>query len=249
MPVDREIYIEESHGFTKDTFPQWQCPSCKKSVLVVKNFESTHDGGTEIYSSEIWFEPIDDAHLRYTALLSCTNPKCQENVVNVGDGYVDYEYFDGPNGQDRRYQKYYNPLYCYPTIEFFTIPDDTPDKVKNALLDSFSIAYTNHDSAVNKCRIALECLLKDLDLTQVDKYGNIRLNESIKSLPAEFKDIQDHLMAIKWLGNSGSHCDDAFTLHELFDTYDVLEYVLNKLYEKHNKFVQSITDRVNKDKR
>ncbi|UBI32352.1 DUF4145 domain-containing protein (plasmid) [Acinetobacter variabilis] len=41
---------------------------------------------------------------------------------------------------------------------------------------------------------------------------------------------KDYLMAIKWLGNSGSHDLEEITLQDIMDVYEIMEFVLRNLY-------------------
>ena len=39
-------------------------------------------------------------------------------------------------------------------------------------------------------------------------------------------------MAIKWIGNFGSHASDLLTKDDVLDAYEILELVISKLYER-----------------
>ncbi|WP_336798308.1 DUF4145 domain-containing protein [Erwinia aphidicola] len=57
-----------------------------------------------------------------------------------------------------------------------------------------------------------------------------KLHERIKLMPDEYVMHQAALMAIKWLGNAGSHEADRVTSEDVEKAYKIVEFVLHKIY-------------------
>ena len=76
------------------------------------------------------------------------------------------------------------------------------------------------------------------------------MHQKIEKLASpKYDNIRDKFMALKWLGNDGSHCGDKkMTSDDVLDGYDLLSFVLKKLYIEELSHVETITERLNADK-
>ncbi len=61
------------------------------------------------------------------------------------------------------------------------------------------------------------------------------------------ENYKEFLLAIKWLGNAGSH-PDIITTDDVMDTYEIMEHVLENIYENKEKNIRKIAKRINKRK-
>jgi len=249
--IDRTLYKGYS---SKEGMSKWQCPTCYSSLLQLDNdkFIVEYNSGTAVNYHEDWFDAPEMIVYTFTTLLHCTNKNCKEVVTCSGTGYVEEEYYSEYGHHERRYEDYFKPFYFYPTLHIFQIPEKTPEDVKEAILASFSMVFTNYSTAANQIRIALECLLTHLKInrTKIIKRKRKRLNlhERIALLPVRFQKIKDVCMAIKWLGNAGSHCGDKMTFDDVFDGYDMLSFILDELYDNKHEHVKKLAKKINKKK-
>ena len=245
--IDRKLY---TGCFTRDNIPSWNCPTCNSGILTAtqENFIDGYTASTSAVIKKIWFEPEEMAELIYTVFLQCSNPKCLENVVNIGSGFVEREY----NEQDWNWVSYFKPKFFYPPLMIFQVPEDTPENVKKAILSSFSFIFINKSSAANQIRIAIECLLTHLKVKQYyvikHKRKKLILHQRIELLSNKYQKIKDVCLAIKWLGNVGSHCDDKIAFNDVFDGYDMLSFVLEELYDNKHNHVKKLAQRINAKK-
>ncbi len=250
--INRGLY---KGWFTQENMLKWQCPTCNSSSLHViqDKFIQQHNSATEINYNEDWFDAPEMIVYTFTALLSCTNPTCKEVVACSGTGSVETEHYHRYDGEyDRRYIDYFKPYFFYPSLQIFLIPEDTPKDVKEAIQSSFSIVFSNKLAAANQIRVALECLLTHLGVKRFTnsrgKRHRLKLHDRILHLSPKFQHIKDLCLAIKWLGNSGSHCGDEMTFDNVFDGYDMLSFLLDEVYANRKAHAEKLAKKINAKK-
>ena len=87
--------------------------------------------------------------------------------------------------------------------------------------------------------------------TTIDKKGKRRglsLHARIEEFRRKFPNEADMLMAIKWIGNSGSHASEKLTKDDTLDGFEILEHVIHKLFETETKRIKKLTKIINKKK-
>lgn len=246
--VNRDLY---SGWFRKEDMSKWQCPTCNCSALKVvkEQFTEKYNSETTINYHEDWFNPPEMIVYTFTALLSCTNPQCKEVVSCSGTGSVEEEYYR----DEREYVEYYKPYFFYPALNIFKIPEDTPIEIKSAIEDSFALVFTNKSAAANKIRIALECLLTNLKvkrfiITRRRKRKRLTLHDRILLLATKYDGLKEICSAIKWLGNSGSHCDEDMKFDDVFNGYDMISFLLDEIYANRHHHVKKLAKTINAKK-
>lgn len=250
--IDRKLY---KGYFTQDDMSQWKCPTCGSgSLQVVKDkFIEQFNSATEMNYHEEWFVAPEMIVNTFTTILTCSNPRCKEAVTCSGIGYVETEYIQLYNGDhDREYVDYFKPIFFYPPLHLFNIPQKTPDDVKESAKSSFSLLFNNQSAAANQIRIALECLLTHMGIKRYNNSGGRRrrlnLHQRIDLLPTKYQHVKDLCFAIKWLGNSGSHCGDEITMDNVFDGYDMLSFLLDEVYANRQIHAKQLAKRINAKK-
>jgi len=95
-------------------------------------------------------------------------------------------------------------------------------------------------------------MLNDLNVNRYrlvnGKRRIINLHQRIDLLPAKYDELKDMLMAVKWLGNAGSHQGGELTTDDVMDAYEIIEHVLSEVYEEKTKKLKAIAKKVNKAK-
>jgi hypothetical protein len=128
-----------------------------------------------------------------------------------------------------------DPLFFYPTVPIFQIPADVPAEIAEQLRQSFSLFWSNPNAAANSLRVAVEAMMdfRHVRKTTVNANGK-RVHLTLHSRIVEFKnskaDLGEKLMAIKWLGNSGSHLT-GISKKRLYDGYRLVHYVIEEMFE------------------
>jgi hypothetical protein len=71
--------------------------------------------------------------------------------------------------------------------------------------------------------------------------GRIKI---LRNKRASLADLCDRLLAVKHLGNAGSHPGDVHE-EDVFDGLDILEHVLNETYGKHASVLARMVNQIN----
>lgn len=147
---------------------------------------------------------------------------------------------------------FFTPLYFEPHLRLFSFPKKCPKTVCDALNESFRLFFSNPSAAVNNVRIAIEALLTELGIkrfsTSNGKRRPIALHHRINLLPVKLAQQKTLLIAAKWLGNNGSHRIDAINKDDALDACELIDHVLQEIYDSKSKKIQALAKKVNKKK-
>ena len=116
-----------------------------------------------------------------------------------------------------------------------------PRRLREQLRRSFTLFWCDASACLNALRSAVEIVLDDKSIPPG------KLHDRIKKFEETEPETARRLMAVKWLGNEGSHADEP-TQESTLEALDVLDYVLEDMYLRRRARVDSIVERVNKDK-
>ncbi len=246
MPVNRTLIRSP---ITKSSAPAWVCPTCAAGMLRLDTSSLSYAMSSESAraSDEEWFG-AQHVEYRFIALLKCDNTACREVAPVAGMGEVD----ETPDEQMEQleYEEQFFPTFFQPSPILISIPARCPAAVREQLHASFSSSWTDANSAANRIRVAVELLLDSLRIARTRKTKTGRrhrqsLHERIDALPPQRADIKDLLLAIKWLGNYGTH-ETNLTQDSVYDALDIFEVVLTNLYSEHPRRIKQLVKVVNK---
>ncbi|MDF4711260.1 DUF4145 domain-containing protein [Vibrio parahaemolyticus] len=248
---DRKIF---KVPFVKSNPHQWECPSCGKGVLELVNdsfFSKESSKSVAAHDHPVW-DP-EWIELVFSCFFECSSSACKEVVACTGVGTVDWDVaVDEYGEQVQEYDQYFKPTYFQPALKYFDIPEKTPSEVQKSICTSFSLVLTSPDSASNHVRVAIELLLNSLKIKRYSQRGgkrySINLHQRIESLPAKYVHLKELLLAVKWLGNAGSHASKPLSLDDVFDAYEILEVVLSDLYENKVELAKKLAKGINKNR-
>jgi hypothetical protein len=208
---DRMMWMNEYISLRSKAL--WRCSKCRQGnlQLVEKEFKKTKSSSN-------------------TARLKCSNEDCRKQFVVIGTqrhfahgNEVDSRYFDI---QD--YRLY--PTHFQPELHLFLLPDYLTDPIKEKLRISFNHFWYDFDTCANKIRQVLELIVLQLGGNGGD------LHQRIKALKGKLpEELVERLMAIKWIGNEGSHPERSFTREQILDTYELLVDTVNQIYPDESK--------------
>lgn len=253
MAITRTTF---KNAFQTKSFPEYTCPTCHKGILFIehkniKTYESANSisaHGHDAWEPE-WMQGI------FFGILKCSNGSCGETVVMTGE-YVSkekHEYDYQNDTYDLVVNKLLTPTCFNPAPHIFQLHKELPENINYEIINSFKIFWLDISSCANKIRRVVELIMDDMKIPktylQSGKRKGYSLHKRIEQFKAKKPEEADLLMAIKWIGNSGSHTGDGLTKDDILDSYEILEHVTNKLYEKDTKRISKLTKTINKRKK
>lgn len=226
---------------TEKETPEWSCPDCKTGTLALdtKSFVSEEPPKSVQAHDHAGWDP-DWIQYSFSAWLSCGNAKCGLRVALIGKGGVEAVVYD----EGMNWEALYSPLYAYPMPDVFDLPINCPDNVAAPLRRSFAALWSEPSSAANSARVALEALMDSMGVARKKRtakgtYAQLSLHKRIQELQQVNRDIGDQLMAVKWLGNSGSH-ESNVSIDDVLDAYELIEHALDELINQRSKRVATL---------
>ena len=178
--------------------------------------------------------------------------KCLEFVAFLGNGdKAEYEdYIDGEYAYIS--QSYFYPKYFYPYLQLFEVNENCPKEINKVVNDSFALYWNDLSSCANKIRIALELLMNYFKIdktykTKENKRKRLSLHQRIVMFKSKKPQVTEFLLAIKWIGNSGSHVG-SLDNKDILETYELLELSLNKLFDNTEERLKKLSKKINSRK-
>ncbi len=146
------------------------------------------------------------------------------------------------------YDEYYLPKCMVPMADMFDIPAKCPKEVSQQLRRAFSLFWLDTSAAAGRIRVALELLMDHLKIKRRcrqsnRKFRNLTLHERIGIFQTAEPALGPQLMALKWLGNTGSH-ESVLTPKDLLDAFELLDHVLTELIDQRSKKVMVLAKQI-----
>jgi hypothetical protein len=218
--------------------PPWPCNSCARGTFALVT-------GSLIHKETVWskrarksddWDP-DWITYSFTAWVKCNNPACNEEAAVAGSGGVNYNCDE--EGQAVERFDYFSPLFCTPMPDIFELPKKCPEEITSELRAAFALFWSDPSASANRVRVALEALMNHLQIqkrrkNKKGKFDKLNLHGRIKVFSENESRIGDQLMALKWLGNTGSH-DGKVMSNDVLDAFEIIEQALLELVEHRSK--------------
>jgi len=188
-------------------------------------------------------------HIEFTfsAWADCSNERCKEKFSIVGNGGIEQEYSGDDDGSTKWVNEFY-PRWMHPTLQMIDIPRRCPQLVSNALHDAFALYWSQPDACAGRIRVALEALLSHLGIPEqeVNNGGatsTLSLHRRIELFKAQNDAVGGQFMALKWLGNTGSH-GTSVTKGDILDGLELLEHSLVEVLEKRSEKMSALAKKL-----
>lgn len=236
-----------AQDFVEGEVPPFPCPTCGDPLVARK--EGFHFDPSK--ESSFLYEHVDSdpTIIRgvFTLRLVCSRSTCHEAVSCVGSFQTIQD--EHPSGEPE-YLRCLSPLLFVPTICLFPLTSELTDRIKKPLVDSFSVFWTNSNAAANSLRISVEALM---DYRRIKKWVKrndgkeveINLHDRILAYQKTAPDIGEKLLAIKWLGNSGSHLT-GLERKDVIKGYTLYSHVLEELFENRTENLDKLAKKINR---
>lgn len=231
-------------NFSLSENPNIDCPRCKVGRLnIVDHFQVSIDGPSQRDKyCEYW-----DRTSKFSGLLKCSNGSCSEVYSVSGKTIIlaDPVHDEYGNLENVNFCDIYDPEFISPPFEIIELKNEYPTTVKAALNDSFKLFFADNEACANKIRIALELLLDELGVTQLNKKG-VDLALGIRIAEYEERDEKNAklMKATKIIGNFGSH-RKKIERKDVLDGYELLKAVLDDLYDNESEKLKLKAEQIN----
>ena len=243
--MNRTLWTEHLTPFRA---PAWPCPKCKRQSLklVPKSIQAHETASSVRDRANADWDPYWISKL-FCGWLRCPDSRCAETVAVTGIGGPQ-ESID-PDG-DVSWEDEFRPLFANPMPDMFELPASCPKLVAQELRASFSLYWSDQPGSANRLRRAIERLLdhvgvKKRALSAKRRMEPLTLHARIVEYQKREPEIAKHLLALKWLGNSGSH-DGVVKGSELLDAMEVAEHCLAEILSHRSKRIGALSSQITK---
>lgn len=245
-------YYELGEWFPEKQFPSILCGTCHDAVLILEKVSTIeHTSSLEDRANEDWDpEWISGLHI---SKMKCGNPKCKSIATTTGEYKMVFDIeFDEMGHPNQTYSKELKISYITPTSPLILKHVDCPAVVTQLIEEASAIALVSPGAAANRIRTAIDELLNTQKVIKIrtTKKGREKLttHARIGVFQAKNAEVSEILLAVKWIGNSGTH-GDPITLSEVLDGSELFAHALDKLLNKKPLKLAKKAKKINKRKR
>lgn len=246
MAFDRSLWGEK---FSRDSVPSFICPTCTKGTLQYdkKHFLKGEPQYSKDAQSHQEWDP-DWTTERFAMLLQCNASKCGELVAVSGNTSV--EQVDDEE-QGWTYESLLVPRSMSPPPPIIQVPEKTPDTVHNELKLAYQLFWSDPGAAATRIRTSVERLMDHFKIAkfkrQAGKLKPISLFARIEAFIVKNGQLvhQDHLHALRAIGNLGTHSNEA-TRADVLEAFQVYEHALDELIGKKSASIAKLAKKLKK---
>lgn len=244
MTVDRALFAASFF-----MLPDWPCPTCgkghlktSKELLLVKE-----TGPSQAAHQHDAWEP-EWVEQRFAGLLTCDFGNCGDLVAIHGDVSVEDSFDYDHDGQlVQEYVDRFKPRSLLPAPLPIRPPEGTPELVTASLREAAGLIWQSAEGAANQVRQAVEHLMDEQGVKKSAPGAFLSLHNRIKEFECKDAKNAEILLAVKWLGNSGSHAG-GLTRDDVLDAFDMVELVLVNLYDTTTATIMAKVKAINTQK-
>jgi hypothetical protein len=137
-------------------------------------------------------------------------------------------------------EKFYVVSALLPGPPLFLVPPQTPGDISAELRRAWSLFWVDTAACANRIRSCIELVLtsqgiKRSTLNAKGKMHRLTLHARIELYKRKNAALAEAMMAVKWIGNAGSHPAELLSQGDVFDGLDLMEHVLIEVYERRTK--------------
>jgi DNA polymerase III delta prime subunit len=172
----------------------------------------------------------DWVHGYFSCLLRCQKPDCDLVRMTGDTGLYLKRSEDG-------YIEFYTPKFFIPHLPLIESYALCPSPVQERVDAAAKIIWIDPSSAANRLRSAVEALMDDQGIPRKrvrdGRAHDVSLHSRIDSFkvarPAHTA-VADLILAVKWIGNVGSH-DHRLRISDVLDGVEILDHTLDQIYD------------------
>lgn len=242
--INRDLWKDQSFQNIK----RFTCPHCNTGTLIGINsptIEITNSG--KEYAKHNYPDGI--SHI-FSGVLKCSKDNCNDVVAVIGEYLTDIDasYKNDYNEYIENYINLFQPKFFYPNLKLFPIVKEIPQNIKGLINEAFALYFSDYSACANKIRTAIEAILDDLniDRTYINFKGKLKdcsLHKRIEIYKKDNPDLAKLLMAMKIIGNEGSHSTTT-SIDNLLDAFEILEHFIENVYCKNSERIKDLADKI-----
>jgi hypothetical protein len=173
----------------------------------------------------------------FAAILCCTNASCRERIAVSGVWETSEDYTE--EGDSFSVSEFIPRMFT-PPLHIFKIPSKTPKTIHKEVVAAFNVFWCDTASCLNRIRTAVEQFLTHMKVARKTPSGGfVSLDSKITQYKAKEPELGNHMMAVKWLGNAGSH-PSKVSPKDALDGFDLLEHILTAKFSHIHAVSQTI---------
>ena len=226
-------------------YPSLPCPTCGGPLNFDEDSLVVQTSGHNRELVEL--TDAGAALSRFSAWFVCGNSKCGEAVAISGNCTYQYAYDNfGATISERKF----HPTAMHPSPPVIATDDDVPQPIRAALTESFGLFWINKEACASRLRVVLEIILDNWGCPAEPRPGKfVSLHQRIENWHSLYgaSGVMQSLMAIKWLGNVGSH-ETRIARERLLDAYEILSRVLKQLFPPDERYLDDLAAEIVKSK-
>jgi hypothetical protein len=224
------------------TIVDLDCPICrnkglrvvKDKTIDIKDIETAkfEDSLDKTEGESLFYEDYSGL---FTAIAVCNRVSCYGRVIMHGKTTFKADYEQDKDGDTiEAYNLEYEIKNIIPSPSIIEYPSETPKEYINQI-DVISQQYwTNNEACLNAIRILLELIMnyhkvKRYNYRKGKKRTLVSLHNRIEIFFAKDPKLKNITLALKWLGNEGSHVGRV-NKKTVDSSIKILEYILRELY-------------------
>lgn len=249
MTVDRRLW---QSPFYHDSVPAWPCPTCGVGTLELdRQWLFLRPSADSRKKMELENSDVEDEHGAVGCVVRCNRHDCGEVCSVAGYYYTEMRFFD--EGESPVAVCW--PQMITPAPPMIHVADKCPENIQGEICAAFRVFWCDKPACLNHVRQAIELLLTTMRVPCTRTVNGTRRRRSLhqriewlKNRRPRLSDLCDRLMAVKHLGNAGSHPSVEIDDQDVFDGFDILEHVLIQLYERTDSDLAKMVKEINKRK-
>lgn len=236
--------------------PSWPCPRCFYGSLVKLDGsqpDRQHGWSKDSEGHPAWEPHWDQGVFAWD--LQCSILECQHRVVATGTYFVDFDFDYTSDSPTEIWRAFYTPTAFSEAPPIFTIGSYLPESIAKSTTEAFALFWIDRASCLNKIRQCIEQLLTSRKIprftTTKGKKKPLPLHTRIEKFTEKNSKAGEALMALKWLGNEGSHANrsnSAIDKDQVIKAFQILEHALEIVFDPRKTEIGKTVKNINKKK-
>lgn len=170
----------------------------------------------------------------------CGGSRCQQVVIATGTWNVGYKTTGGyPTSYADQFAVFFRVRQVDPPLRLMELPEDSAlnealGGVSDGLQTAGAVLFAAPGLAATALRGCIERFLSNEGIAKDNGVGGFRplgrRIEEWRKQDATREGIADLVLAVKWLGNTGTHDDSALTVDDVLEGARLLNEAFHRLY-------------------